>query len=111
MLVVIADLASRIFGDLLPHTPIGQLGINRSVHFNAGTQTERNRIGRLLAPLEPWGSWGAEMIDTETVESNCGLRALTIIQQGRKDRKFGHIQTTVEPSLIISQGRTGIYMS
>jgi hypothetical protein len=35
-LIRIADVTRRIFGELLPHTPIGQLGINRMVHFDVG---------------------------------------------------------------------------
>ena len=50
------------------------------------------------------------MVRTENSETQCGLRALTMIEYGRKDRKFGHVQATVEPSQIINQGRTGIYM-
>jgi hypothetical protein len=57
-LVMVADLCSRIFGDILPHTPISQLGINRSVHFSVGSAAERNRIGMMIAPREPWGVWG-----------------------------------------------------
>jgi hypothetical protein len=32
-LVLIADIVGRVFGELLPHTPIGQLGINRLAHL------------------------------------------------------------------------------
>jgi hypothetical protein len=57
-LVTIADLCCRIFGDILPHTPISQIGINRSVHFSVGSAEERDRIGKLVAPQGPWGEWG-----------------------------------------------------
>src|SRR5271156_5897420 len=60
-LILASDAAVRIFSVLLPHTPIGQLGINRSVHFSVGSFEERNRIGKLLAPPDPWGTWGAEL--------------------------------------------------
>ena len=36
-LVTASDLLCRIFGDLLPHTPISSIGINRQVHFNVGS--------------------------------------------------------------------------
>ncbi|MGB8605246.1 hypothetical protein [Bradyrhizobium sp.] len=58
-LVTVSDLCSRIFGEILPHTPINQLGINRSVHFSVGSSQERDRIGKLIAPQGPWGEWGA----------------------------------------------------
>ncbi len=56
--IVIADLLGRIFGDLLPHTPITRVGINRMVHFRARDEEHRERIGQLVAPREPWGDWG-----------------------------------------------------
>src|SRR2546428_287446 len=59
-LILICDVTVRMFTDVLPHTPISQMGINRIVHFNVGEQ-ERNRIGHLLAPRSPWGSWGQKI--------------------------------------------------
>jgi len=63
-----------------------------------------------MAPLEPWGSWGADSAKSEKVEEQGGLRVLTMIQYGLKDRAHGFIQTSIEPSLVIGNGRTGIYM-
>src|SRR5207244_3009334 len=56
-LVLITDVVTRLFGDLLPHVPMNQMGINRTVHFVAG-QEQRNKTGLMLAPREPWGEWG-----------------------------------------------------
>jgi hypothetical protein len=110
-LVTIADLVGRIFGDLLPHTPVGQVGINRAVHFSVGSAGERNRIGKLLAPREPWGTWGADISAADDSEMQGGLRVLTMAQYGLKDRKHGSLQATIEPSVLLSGGRTGIYMA
>ena len=109
-LVIIADVVGRIFGDLLPHTPIGQVGINRMVHFSVGSLAERTRIGRLLAPPKPWGAWGVELSDSDASEAPGGLRALTMVQHGLKDRE-GFIQASIEPSQLLGGGRTGIYMA
>ena len=49
------DLGIRIFRDKLPHTPLRAMGINRQVHFLVNSLEERDRIGRSLAPVEPWG--------------------------------------------------------
>lgn len=65
-LILAADAAVKIFSELLPHTPIAQLGINRTVHFSVGSSDERNRMGRLLAPIDPWGVWGTELSDGES---------------------------------------------
>lgn len=59
--VRILDVVSKAFRELLPHTPIRQFGINRSIHFSVGSETVRNAIGRKLAPLEPWGDWGVQI--------------------------------------------------
>jgi hypothetical protein len=44
--VRILDVVSKTFGEFLPHTPIRQFGINRSLHFSVGSQRVRNEIGR-----------------------------------------------------------------
>ena len=55
------DLVVTCFGEHVTHTPITALGINRSVHFHSGSIWIRNRVGRRLAPKEPWGEWGQEI--------------------------------------------------
>jgi hypothetical protein len=105
-LILISDLLSRIFGDLLPHTPVGQLGINRYVHFSVGSFEERDRIARMLAPREPWGTWGQELQSEDQTRAG-GLLSMTMIQQNVRDREAGRVQVKVEPSSIIGQGRTG----
>jgi hypothetical protein len=107
-LVLICDLVGRLFGDLLPHVPIHQMGINRTAHFNVG-QEQRERIGLMLAPREPWGDWGKEVSSGEGPKHG-GLQSLTLIQRNVSDRPRGWIQTKIEPSLRISHGQTGIYM-
>ena len=48
-LILLSDLAGRIFGDLLPHTPLRAIGINRLVHFDVGDVKKRDIIGEMLA--------------------------------------------------------------
>jgi hypothetical protein len=112
-LILVSDTAVRIFSELLPHTPISQLGINRSVHFSVGSYEERNRIGRLLAPSDPWGAWGTELSGSASPgkpDQVGGLKTLTMMQPRPADRQFGHIQATLEPSILIGGGRSGIFM-
>jgi hypothetical protein len=112
-LILASDAAVRIFSELLPHTPIGQLGINRTVHFNVGSSEERHRIGRLLAPIDAWGEWGKELSSDPSPAKHDklgGLKSLTMLQPHPPDRQFGHIQATVEPSILIGGGRSGIFM-
>jgi hypothetical protein len=107
-LILICDLVTRLFGDLLPHVPIHQMGINRTVHFNVGHE-ERERIGFMLAPRDPWGEWGKEVSSGEGLKHG-GLQSLTLIQKNVSDRPSGWIQTKIEPSVRIGRGQTGIYM-
>ncbi|MGA7453980.1 MAG: hypothetical protein WBW73_22820 [Rhodoplanes sp.] len=108
-LIRIADVACRIFGDLLPHTPIRQVGINRHVHFDVGTQLVRDEIGIRLAPREPWGEWGKTLSWGEGPKHG-GLQSLTLIQRDVPGRPRGWVQTKIEPSKVIGRGRSGIYM-
>ena len=107
--VRVCDLVVRVFKELLPHTPLGALGIHREVHFPVRGRAEMDHIGRTLAPVEPWGAWGRSL---EPDGKRGGMASLTMSQleiEGRppKDR----IDVTVEPSnLIIGQGRAGVYV-
>jgi len=108
-LIRIADVASRIFGDLLPHTPISQVGINRLLHFDVGSESTRDQIGFKLAPQEPWGEWGKLLSHGEGLKHG-GMSSLTMIQRDVPGRAAGWIQTKVEPSNVLNRGRTGIYV-
>lgn len=108
-LIRIADVTCKIFGELLPHTPIRQIGINRMIHFDVGSQSARDQIGLKLAPREPWGEWG-RLVSSGKDEKHGGLQSLTLIQKDVSDRPSGWIMAKIEPSNLIARGRTGIYM-
>ncbi len=106
--VRLQDLATRIFRDHLPHTPLKILGINRDVHFSVRSFDERDRLGRLLAPVEPWGDWGQKL---EPDGEHGGMASLTMRQVNLEGRPpGGQINVTVEPSNRIGQGRLGVYV-
>src|SRR5262249_9157646 len=107
--VLISDLVVKIFGELLPHTPVSRLGINLNVHFDAGSEAKRNEIGARLAPSAPWGDWG-KLISSGQGKTRGGLRSLTMAQNNVPDRTAGWLQAKIEPSLRIRGGLTGIYM-
>lgn len=107
--IAISDLAVRIFGGLLPHTPIGRMGINRMVHFRVKDEATREKIGLLLAPREPWGEFGRR-VSGGTGQKHGGLQSLSLLQRDVGDRPGGWIQPKLEPSSRIGDGRTGIYM-
>ena len=106
--VRLRDLVARIFKEYLHHTPVRAFGINRDVHFRVKSFTERDRIGRTLAPVEPWGAWGHDLgLDGE----HGGMTSLTMTQVAPEGRPTGgEVNVTVEPSKRIGKGRTGVYV-
>ena len=103
------DLVARVFKDHLYHTPLNVFGINRDIHFLVPSLTVRDRIGRMLAPVKPWGIWGHNLgLDGE----QGGMTSLTMSQVDPEGRpKGGRINVKVEPSNKIGQGRFGIYVN
>lgn len=86
----------------LPETPVRAVGINREIHFPAGSRENLHLIGDTLAPKLFWKEWTS---DGEG-ERIGGLRSLVmeqgVVREGRKIRKdgrAGHIQFRVEPSV------------
>jgi len=106
--VRLSDLVVRTFGEVLTHTPISMMGINRRVHFSVGDETTRNRIGQVLAPQEAWGEW-ASAIASKKSEKHGGMISLTMSQEDLEDRELGHIRAKVEPSVLI-KGNSGVFV-
>ena len=102
------DLVVRVFKEYLNHTPLTAFGINRDVHFQAGSLAARDQLGRTLAPTEPWGDWGKELgLDG----NHGGMTSLTMTQVGLEGRHAGdQINVKVEPSARIGDGQTGVYI-
>jgi hypothetical protein len=109
--ITICDFLTKTFAEYLIHTPINQMGINRSVHFSVGDEPTRNKIGRLIAPLDPWGAWGKQMEGEQNIELRGGVTNLSIVQPKRPigDVK-GHIQVQVQPSTRL-RSKSGIFVS
>ena len=104
----IHDLVVRVFKENLHHTPLTAFGINRNVHIQVGSLAARDRLGRILAPVEPWGAWGQDLgLDGE----HGGLTSLTMSQINPEGRSAGgRINVKVEPSVRIGDGRTGVFI-
>lgn len=104
----VQDLAIRIFREHLPHTPLDTMGINREVHFLVESFDERDQLGRLLAPTDPWGEWGKKL---EPDGYQGGVTSITMSQVDPEGRPpGGQINVTVEPSNRIGQGHLGVYV-
>ena len=103
------DLVVRVFGEQLHHTPIRAFGINRNVHFLVRGQAIRDRLGMILAPLEPWGGWVSELgLD----DAEGGMTSLTMSRLNPSDRPLGgEINIKVEPSKRVGREEgTGVYV-
>jgi len=99
--VTLSDFVAKTFGEFLIHTPINQMGINRTVHFSVGSEETRNKIGRLIAPLDPWDSWGKE-IEASPGNMRDGCVNLTMLQNKKSSEPYkGHTQVLVQPSVEI----------
>jgi hypothetical protein len=99
-LVTAYDFFVKCF-QMLPETPIRAVGINREIHFPAGSPQNLHHMGDILAPKE---FWGALLMDGQ--KRIGGLRSLimeqAVVQDGlkcRHDGRPGHIQFKVEPSV------------
>ena len=106
--VRIRDLAVRIFREHLHHTPLTSVGINRDVHFCVQDHKQRDRLGKLLAPAEPWGDWAAKL----GLDGNRGgMVSLTMRQVDPCNRPVGgQINVKVEPSNRVAQELPGVYV-
>lgn len=98
-LIRIRDVVLKAFKEFLIHTPVYQLGINRTVHFSVGSFDVRDAIGKLLAPHEPWGEWGPKISgNPQNPELRGGMKSLLMSQIDRGDGYRGSINAKVEPS-------------
>ena len=106
--VRLLDLVVRVFREKLPHTPLHSIGINRQVHFLVNSFDERDRIGRRLAPVEPWGEWGKAL---QPDGNHGGMTSLTMTQVNIEGRPSGgQINVTVQPSTRVGKNTSGIYV-
>jgi hypothetical protein len=92
------------------HTPIWMLGINREVHFSVGSEENRNAIGQLLAPTEPWGEWGRAIAES-AVPARGGMTHVTMRGVKSEEGQWrAYTQAAAQPSAHIAHQR-GIYVS
>jgi hypothetical protein len=91
--VVVRDLVRGTF-NLLRHTPIRQMGINRIMHFRVESEDVWHDAGHKLAPKEIW----------QGVLDKAGLLSLSMIGYDGRDDKDGRIRVKVGPSPRVRPG-------
>lgn len=87
------DLAVTLFGELLPHTPVSLVGLNRIVDFKLASSDKYSAFGEALAPRAPWGTWGEKLGVSGTKIS--GLVNIEMDQQDVDGRSEGWVKTRV----------------
>lgn len=103
----VRDLVLKAFGEILPHTPVRQMGINRSYEVKCTSESARSQLGMKLAPLGPWGAWGEEIAKAMSGSIHGGMTRIQMLQLPRPDGLDGHIQADVHPNLT---DRTGVFL-
>ena len=104
--VNLLDVVSKIFGENLIHTPIRAFGVNMTVHFRLPSHDAQMQLGRKLAPVEPWGRFGKEMLNSDKNLPG-GLHKLTMRLPRVHDGIRIDTNATVEPSPLIT-GNLGV---
>lgn len=105
----LADKARSIFGDHLIHTPVKAFGINRTYHFNLQNLEKRTRLGRTLAPIDPWGDFGRQL-DTNDPEMTGGMTVLIMTRITQLDKARVETNVKIEPSKHIASKSGGVYL-
>ena len=104
------DLILNTFERVLPGQSISALGINKTVHFDAGSNDARTRVGKMLAPPQQWGSFGdLIMKDNESGDpTKIGGMVSLSMRRTRSDGS-GTVTARIEPSVKLPL--TGIYLT
>jgi hypothetical protein len=89
---LIHDLAVGTF-DILSHTPVHAMGLNRNVHYEMPSIDSWHKVGRELVPSEKWSTFLREP----------GMRSLTV-EGLREDDRAGYVRVRVEPSNRVPHG-------
>ncbi len=104
----LCELVVRTFSKCVHHTPLTAFGINRNVHFLVSDPEARNRLEKTLVPPEPWSAF------REGLGLDSGHGGMSTVQvshrrpEGR--REGGQISVTVQPSALVGEGRTGVFV-
>ena len=105
--VGLQDFVLKTFRDALSHTPCRQVGLNVRTRVSVPTFEQRDKIGRTLAPIEPWAKWG-ECMDQAPPDSpdHGGLlsQQMRIPRVRERGELRGNIQVTVGPTNEVPRG-------
>jgi len=89
---VLRDLVISVI-DLLSHTPLRVMGVNRAFHYQLRSEEAWHSVGHRLVPKADW----------EKLLKKPGMKSL-IVEGARPDVLEGYIQVKVEPSTEVPYG-------
>lgn len=101
------DFVLKTFRDALSHTPCRQVGLNLRTRVSMATYEQRDKIGRTIAPIEPWCKWGELMDHVPPDDPDHGgvlsqrMRIPRLAEQGELN---GRIEVTIEPTQDVLRG-------
>jgi len=107
-LVQALDASLAIFGEHVPHIPVSEFGINYTEHFELDEPARRVALGRRLAPIEPWGEYGAEL-DALVDDRTSGVVDL-VMRLTYDPPESGGLRVEIEPSELIEPLDVGVVM-
>jgi len=108
-IIRVADMVLQTFRDLLSHTPINAVGINYTEHWRTDTAERRTALARELAPIAPWGAWGASF-RAHDVDHVDGMNELVMIQFDAENLKWQR-RVEVGPSNEMGDHARGVYVT
>jgi hypothetical protein len=87
--MALLDLVVGIF-NLLEHTPVEKMGLNRAMHFSMPSIESWNHLGHRLAPKDPWTG----------IVDEPGMLAIIMVgkRHGSRAKSF---QVKVNPSPVV----------
>src|SRR5206468_3509591 len=80
-----------------------------SAHVRLNDWKQRNRFGRKLAPIEPWGDYG-KLLETADQMKIGGLSSLSMRAIRPEYGEEGGLNVTVQPSVRID-GNAGVFFN
>lgn len=107
--VRIADIFQVLFGEKLKHTPISSVGLNFWAHVRLTDWGQRQRFGRALAPLDPWGDFG-RLLENRDKALAGGFSTLTMRAALPDNGESGSMSVTVQPSVRVA-GDVGVFFT
>lgn len=97
------------FLELIPSNAASAVGINLARHFPLSSD-EREKLGHMLAPRKPWGTWGELLNNKESPEN--GLVNITMRQGANLGAEYNsYVDAKVSTSPILKAAGIRIYIN